>query len=218
MKKIILVSLTIALCLSVFWGCADVSGTKDESSTSLVDAGKTVINLMSEMINSEEYQQMLTPSVSSYDDVISKLRNIDYDTPSAIYEINIQTDYIFDTLGLDEQALSTTLWEYINDSAHVSLATQINAQVGPEAVAISSIFSAQLCFVNNEVVENTLYLYTYDHAYPIAVSFVIGEDGAVRAIGYFIINDSLNSAQIENIRAALPALGFRNAQIAPIDQ
>ena len=46
--------------------------------------------------------------------------------------------------------------------------------------------------------ENVIYLYTFDHAVPIAVTFTVGENKAVSASGVFVMYDLFTADEIKS--------------------
>lgn len=169
-------------------------------------AGGEVIALMKEMIASEEYEA-LYGLAESYSQTVSKLREGDYTEASAVYELDVPVGSM-----LSVEMNSDNLEEYVTSAAYVSFASRVNQAAGVEALSVAAAYSAQITFVNAEVKENTVYLYIFENGYPITVAFIPGEDGAVRAVGYFMLNDSLlveSSDDIENSLADLGVVGVK---------
>ena len=51
--------------------------------------------------------------------------------------------------------------------------------------------AAQEKLFGSEITENNICIYTYDDGKPIAVTFILGDDGTVSANGIIILNDDL---------------------------
>ncbi len=53
-----------------------------------------------------------------------------------------------------------------------------------------------------EITENNICIYTYDDGKPIAVTFILGDDGTVSANGIIILNDDFQHDSVEEIEEA----------------
>ena len=53
--------------------------------------------------------------------------------------------------------------------------------------------------------ENVIYLYTFDHAVPIAVTFTVGENKAVSASGVFVMYDLFTCDSADEIKSFFDA-------------
>ena len=60
-------------------------------------------------------------------------------------------------------------------------------------------FFVQIRFINTE---NNICIYTYDDGKPIAVTFILGDDGTVSANGIIILNDDFQHDSVEEIEEA----------------
>ena len=168
----------------------------------LEKAGEEVIALMREMTVSEEYEK-LYGLPDSYSQAVARLREGDYSNAKALYELEIPTSAFSDTNGI-----SGKLGEYVNSALYLSLANRINQKAGVEALSVSAAYSAQISFVNTSLKENTVYLYVFDNGYPVFVTFLPGEDGSVRAVGYFIINESFAAESADRIAESFASVGI----------
>ena len=83
-----------------------------------------------------------------------------------------------------------------------SIVSQINAMGGVENLAASSVCTVGKTFVSENASESIIYLYTYEDAAPIAVTFTVGEDYTVSATGTFILYDGFTFGSAEEIRSA----------------
>lgn len=59
-----------------------------------------------------------------------------------------------------------------------------------------------------------IYLYTYDNAKPVAITFTVGEDGSVSASGTFVMYDKFNCGSVEEIKAFFSDL---NVEVIEVD-
>ena len=199
MKRRLLIIFVTAFLLLSLYSC----NTSDKP---LEKAGEEVIALMREMTVSEEYEKLYGLPLD-YGNAVAKLREGDYTEASAVYELDVPVGSM-----LSVEMNSDNLEEYVTSAAYVSFASRVNQAAGVEALSVAAAYSAQITFVNTELKENTVYLYVFENGYPITVAFIPGEDGAVRAVGYFMLNDSLlveSSDDIENSLADLGVVGVK---------
>jgi hypothetical protein len=75
-----------------------------------------------------------------------------------------------------------------------------NARGGSTALAAASICTAGKTFVSDEITADTIYLYTFENAVPVAVSFTVGEGNTISASGTFLIAEELNTGSPESIK------------------
>ena len=109
--------------------------------------------------------------------------------------------------------MSDTLKEYVTSRAQATVATQINAAGGASMIAASSVCTAGKTFVNKELKENTVYLYTFESGTPVMVSFLVGEDGAVSASGSFIFNEDFKTDTEEDMEQFFSEFGVEVERI-----
>ena len=208
MKRKISIGLLIGLLLmTMFTSC-------NETTKSLVECGEDVISLMAEMVDSENYGSLYNLP-AAYDKTISNLRDGNYSKSSAVYELSISEDELFESLNtnIDKESFSEDLYKNICSSAYISFASLINQKGGVEALSVSTVFSAQKSFVNKEMDANKIYLYVFENGCPILITFVAGEDGSFRAIGYFIINDTFVTDDEHSIIESCKVLGINDVTV-----
>ena len=208
MKRKISIGLLIGiLIITIFTSC---NGT----TKSLVECGEEVISLMAEMIDNENYGALYNLP-AAYDETISNLRDGNYSKSSAVYELSIPEDELFESIDttIDKESFSEDLYKHVCSSAYVSFASRINQKSGVEAMSVSSAFSAQKSFVNKEMDANKVYLYVFENGCPVLMTFVSGEEGAFRAVGYFIINDTFVTDDEHSIIESCKTLGISGVTV-----
>ena len=208
MKRKIFIGLLIGLLLmTILTSC-------NETTKSLVECGEDVISLMAEMVDSENYR-LLYNLPAAYDKTISNLRNGNYSKSSAVYELSISEDDLFESINtnIDKESFSEDLYKNVCSSAYISFASLINQKGGVEAMSISTAFSAQKSFVNKEMDANKVYLYVFENGCPILITYVAAEDGSFRAVGYFIINDTFVTDDEYSIIESCKASGINNVTV-----
>ena len=207
MKKIFIAILLIATLLVSLVSCG-------KKSLSLTDCANEVISIMSLMTKSNEYKALYNlPAV--YAEALSELSDGDYGKADAVYEIKVPQDALLDP-GIDTSSLSGELKDYISSMVHTAFATKINQASGVAALAVSAAFSAQKTFSNVNISENTIYLFTFENGYPIAVAFIAGEGGSVRACGNFIIGDKLATEGEDAISTSLADIGIAEVTVTKV--
>ncbi len=177
----------------------------------LTECGEEVISMMAEMIESEEYKS-LYDLPDTYDEKINKLRGGNYSKSEAVYELFIPEEALFDTT-VKEDAFSEDLYKYLCSSAYLSFTTRVNQASGVEIMTLSTVFSAQKSFVNEKVNVNKTYLYVFEKGCPIAVTFVADGDGAFRALGRFLINDTFVTDDEQSIKNSCEILGINGVTV-----
>ena len=145
--------------------------------------GQDVVSVMVEATRLEEYVQAYTGN-AEITEIVQSIGTGDYTTLKAVYCIKVSDETL---IGLAEvgnmDGASENLRDTIKDRVFGSLMTQINGMGGVNNLAASSVCTMGKTFVNEEVTENQIYLYTYENGKPVAVTFVVGEDGSVSANG-----------------------------------
>ena len=208
MKRTISIGLLMGILLmTMFTSC-------NKTPKSIVEYGEDVISLMAEMVDDEAYGSLYNLP-AAYDKTISNLRNGNYSKSSAVYELLISEDELFELIDtpIDKESFSEDLYKHVRSSAYASLATLINQKGGVEAIAVSVAFAAQKSFVNKEMDESKVYLYVFEKGCPVLITFVEGEDGSFRAIGNFIINDTFVTDDEQSIIESCKTLGINDVTV-----
>ena len=182
--------------------------------SSLTDRGQRVISLMDEMIKSEEYSKAYV-SISGTEDLIEDLRFADRSEPTAVYELSVSLENLLPA-SVDVDKMSATLADYLRGATYVSFASKLQDKDSYYNIAVSSIYTAQITFSDSSVKDEVVYLYVFEEGYPIIVSFVPGEDGAVRAIGQLLLIDDFatdDEKTVENSCALSGVFGVEAKKI-----
>ena len=115
--------------------------------------------------------------------------------------------------GFELNGLSDALRENLLTRLFSALPTRINAQGGSTALAATSICTTGKTFVSTELTENMIYVYTYENAMSVAVTFIKGEDSAVSATATLLIRDGLADSSIGGAAELLNMLGLTVEEI-----
>ena len=204
MKNRIIIFILITLLIITLSSC-------NESQQSITDCGAEVVALMAEMVESDEYLKLYNLS-DAYNETINQVREGDYSTPYAIYELTIPDDELFDE-RIDEKIFVNDLYNYVHSSGYISFASRINQNSGLNSLAVAAAFAGQMTFVSDDLDENKIYLYVFENGYPIAVTFVKGKDNSFRAVGNFIINDKFITDNEESIKESCKNIGIDNVTV-----
>lgn len=204
MKKKILVMISLLAVCAVLFGCgSDIPPNE----TSLYDEGLKISSLMSEMASSEEYLSALTGN-DEIKSLLSGAAASEPDSPKAVYEINMSDEAFLDLLGVENtENMSEALKDSLTAKGYAAIAPQINAAVGVNNLAASSLCTAGTSFVNSEFSGSTLYMYVYKDGAPVIVSFSEGENHAVSASGCFDLGNAFSAETQEEIQDYFSGFG-----------
>jgi len=168
----------------------------------LVDHGMEVVELIEEAINSKEYVRIYSAS-EQITRVIEEVAEGDFSELEAVYSIRIDEDDLLEMADVDLDDMPESLQKVMKSKMAGSVANMINARSGAEKLATSSIISMGKTFAFKEEVENQIYLYIFEDAKPIMVSFVAGEDKTVSAGGTVIFADNFECDSADDVEDLL---------------
>jgi hypothetical protein len=204
MKKLIAFVLALMIVVLGMFGCSNNESGESNSKTetkSLYAQGLEVIQMMSEMTRTEEYVDILIGD-SNIKTVIQDISTGDYSDPKAVYAITVSDENLATMAELDNFGnVSKELKNLMKKRILSSLISQINGRSGQVKLAAASVCAAGKTFVNENATDNVIYLYTYENANPVAVTFTVGEDGAVSANGVFVLYDEFTCDSADEIKA-----------------
>ena len=164
------------------------------------EQGLDVIRLMSQITQADEYIELTTGN-SGIKTIVKELSAADYSVPSAVYSISIPEDSLSAMAAIEDyDSISDDLKCLLRQKYLAVLMSQINGMAGMEKLAASSVCSAAKTFVDKSAAEDIVYLYTYENAAPVAVTFILGEDGSVSASGSFIMYDGFSCSSEQEIK------------------
>ena len=199
-KKIIstlaAVVMTISLCAC---GGADTSGSSTPDK-SLYEQGLGVISLMAEAASTEQYVGAYTGNPEIME-IIQNVGAGDYTTPKAVYSLSISDEILLSMLGLgNPNSISEELKDNLLSRSFGSLITQINGYAGVNKLAASSVLTLGKSFVDSSLTEDVIYIYTFENALPVAVTFSVGDNGAVSASGNFIMYEEFTCGSVAEVQ------------------
>jgi len=212
----ILICAVIILALAMALSFSACGSNKDHAETkSLYAQGLEVVQLMAEMTNTEAYIDIHTGD-SAIKDIIQSISNGDYSAPKAVYAISITDENLtaMAELGNLDNA-SEELKSVLMQRVLGSLIPQINGMSGVENLAASSVCTVGKTFVDENAAENAIYLYTYENATPVAVTFTVGEDQAVSASGVFVMYDGFTCGSADEIKSFFSDITVEVKEVSP---
>ena len=117
-------------------------------------------------------------------------------------------------LGLENlNGISNELKENLLSRSFGSLITQRNGYAGVNNLAASSVLTLGKSFVDGSLAEDVIYIYTFENAFPVAVTFTVGENGAVSAGGNFIMYEDFTCGSAAEVQEFFSEFGAEVAEI-----
>ena len=182
---------------------------------SLYEQGLEIVQLLSEMTQTEGYADVYTGN-SEVKAVIQSISTGDYSSPKAVYAISVADDDLAAMVELNRLGnVSDELKNFLLRRARSALMTQINSMSGVENLAAASVYTAGKSFVNENAAEDVIYLYTYENARPIAVTFTIGENQSVSASGMFVMYDGFTCGSAAEIESFFSDITINVSEVLP---
>ena len=211
MKKVLSIVLICAICVC----CVSCGG----AAPSITERGEEVIALIGEIAASDDYLDVMTGNMSAYEKLLAEVRAVDYSEISAVYELELSREQLFLKLygihlGMDE--LSEAVENKLTDGLGSELATHINSKDKMPAAVVSTVYTASKTFVDKSIEENRYLLYTLEGGYPVLVSFMPGEDGAVYATAKMILSSSFEATDAEQISSSFAKMGFDGINVTKV--
>ena len=197
MKKfsIIIFAFLIALAMTA---CGKSHNSHNEED--LFDLGIEVTKTMQEMVYSDEYISLYT--AIEFEDEIVKFEATDYDSPIAVYSVEIpNAKDVLSKLGSenidDYDKLSDNLKEQLDHRVSFSsIISSINAQSGTNTMTLCALLIATKYDKEVELDKSIAYLYIFEEGIPIAVTFT--KSGYANG-QFLLLNDSNSYEDISEI-------------------
>ncbi len=200
MKKIVSVLLLSALLLV---SC----GTAAVEETSLYVRGTEIVAMLDELAGSEEYLGVYTASPEIME-ILGNVAEGDHTSPKTVYEIVIPSEMI---LALSEAevapGMSDELRTNILNRTQGTVAATVNSRNGVNTLAATSVCTVGKTFVNSSLTAATIYLYTFENATPVIVTFTPGDDHTVSASGTFLMSEDIDTSSADTVAAFFEEYG-----------
>ena len=206
--KIFAVIMTMTVMLSA---CGNSENITEPSNRSAYQKGLEVVALLDEMVRNDTYVQLYTAS-GEIQEIVETVAAGDHTEPSAVYEISFSGESLSafaEAIGgnVSMEGMSSELTRVVEQKLIGAFVSQINAMGGAVNLAAMSVCTAGKTFVNAEIGEDMIYLYTYEGAVPAAVTFVRGDEGTVSATGTFLLSEDLNTESEQSVSEFFAELG-----------
>lgn len=162
------------------------------SAPSLRDQGISLIATLDELACSEDCIKYysVSPEISA---IISEAAT-NHGKPKAVFAITL------DSMPMELPAdLSPELERFFSSRVPAALVSQLNAAGGTANLAASTICTVSKTFTTPGA-EDSIYLYIYEDAVPVAVTFLAGEDNTVSASAAYILNDRSPLETVQDIQ------------------
>lgn len=187
-KKIYICALILLMSIFAMTAC----GKKDDKS--LYEHGLDLADTIVEAAEVEEYWEAMGMRTDEFLEQVENITGGKYKEPQKVYALTISHEGLsnmLEDMDLDVDELSEELQQLIGNRMFGSLANQVNAREGTNALVVSSVLNATKTFVCDKLESNCMYIYLYKKGTPIAVTFIKGEDGSVSATATFLMAESL---------------------------
>lgn len=184
---------------------APAPGAAPEDAT-LYNKGLEIIALMDEECRNENWLSLYASGSILDSEALAKILNGDYSAPETVYKATLpeeRIDLLMALMDADTGELPAPLEEFLRTRMLKGWVNVLNARMGADYVAAGSIITAEKVFVSTEVVENCIYIYTYENACPVAVIYTVGEGGAVMASGQVILAEPFETGSAQAIADSL---------------
>lgn len=191
-------------------------GVTESELPSLEIRGMQIVSMLEEIAESEEYLSIYSADPELLN-IIATFAEGDHSDPKTIYRLTLSEENVKSLCGTDVlTSLSPKLQDFLEGRVQASIINIANARGGSTALAATSICTAGRTFVSDEISSDTIYLYTFEDAVPVAVSFTVGESSTVTATGTFLIAEELNTDSPESIREFFSELDL-TVEVVSID-
>ena len=208
-----LVGIVALVLVLSFSACGNTEGNAE--TRSLYAQGLEVVQLMSEMTQTEEYTELHTGS-GEIKEIVEQLGTAEYSVPKAVYVISVAEETLAGMAGFSDMAgASEELKDFLMQRTLSALMTQVTAMDGVENLAAASVCTVGKTFINENAADNIIYLYTYDNAVPVAVTFIVGEDQTVSANGVFVLYDGFSCASADEIKSFFGDISVEVTEVLP---
>lgn len=195
--------IALILALACLAGVAGGALAEEQPGESLYTRGLEVVRLMSEIAGTEAYVGLHTDD-DAVKAIAAEVGGQDHSAPKAVYEISFRSFYLAMLGQLAAGGASEELRTHAERQYMGSLAAMANGE-SAGTLAASVLCSVEKTFVDEDFEGVAVYLYTYEDAAPVLVTFAAGDGGAVSAQGSFLLGD-FACGSAEEAQASFDAL------------
>lgn len=188
LKRTLAVCCSLVMISALLAGCQKPVEPEPSEEISIYDRGLEVVSLLAEMAASKEYVDAFSSS-DSIKSLLKKTGSGNFAGVDWVYRVKVSDAALMKQTDIGLNDLSPSLRENLKSRLNAAVVTQINAMGGVEVLAAASICTVEKTFVSTELDEDIIYIYTFHHAAPVAVTLTKGENSTVSATGSFLFND-----------------------------
>lgn len=194
-------------------GCGKSKKPKDSLSSDiesdLYDKGLSMIEALETLKNDAGYIKN-AGLTGELQDVYQRLKAVEYNTLVDVFRVSHLDDSIETFVAIAPEKMEDSSKAYFKENMVRSMGNMIvSYSAGVEELAVTGMLNYETSFVNSKLATSEAYIYCYQDAYPILVTFVPGSDGSVWAKAGYLFDDSLMNAKPEVLGDAIR--GYFNA-------
>lgn len=198
MKKMV-VSVVLSVLLLASCGTA----TEEKS---LYVRGMEVVSMLDELAGNEEYLTVYTATPEILE-LAATMAEGDRSSPKTVYEITVPEEMLLALAEVDGvSGLSDELRTYLLNRTQSTVPVTVNSRNGVETLAATSVCTVGKSFVNSDVTAGSMYLYTFEDAVPVMVTFTPGEDHTVSASATFLMGE-IDTSSADTVAAFFEEYG-----------
>ena len=208
------IKLTFAVMVLILCPAMIFAGAVKKDKT-LIDQGLKLTSLIKEKAGSKEYIVMFFGPQSQLTELLPDLTSTDYTTPSAVHCLSgdftqISTLLMSEVQEADFSSISEIMGKDISQRILSVIPNMWNSMSsGPSGIAMANVLSSSSVFVCKELKEDCMYIFSFGEAYPVAVSFLYGEDGAVLAKASLVLDEDFIESLEEMLSEISPETGIK---------
>ena len=169
-----------------------------ESDNLLYQHGLSMISVMDEMAANKTWISAFSKT-DVFQNIISDMSKIEHEKVKSVYKITEDINYYL-IEPIEVKKLSEELRIYLLNILQNSVITDINAFGGADNLFASSICSYEKTFISRETKESVIFLYTFEKAVPVIISFVVGDNNTVSATASFILTKDFDIDNIQDVQ------------------
>lgn len=209
MKRIVPLLLASVL---LFVSC----GTPATDTKSLYDHGLDIVSMLNEIVESDAYVSVYSASEDIMN-IVNSIAEGDHTVPKAVYQLMIPEESLLALSEVEAMPdLSDELRAFLTGRVQASVINIANSRNGATTLAATSICTVGKTFVSSEITGNTIYLYTFENGFPVAVSFTVGEDSTVSASGTFLLSEDLGADTPDGIKEFFSEITL-DVEVVPVN-
>ena len=208
-RSIVLAFLIVLSCIgteAAEQNTSEISANRQ----ALYAQGLDLVSLISEMTSSDSYSFIYGASTNEdLANVMDSIRKQDHTVPSDVFEIRTDLQELVVNMASDQSIqISERLMDYLRKRIVISIPSMLNAKMGYEQAAVASMASAGKTFLEEGLSESMSFLYVFEDAFPVMVSFVPGENSTISANASFVLDERFSTTEPKEIEDLINESGI----------